>query len=211
MRDRVPKHIAAKAHRIIRLGGRTYYLLEQLSSNVTEHGARYRAFVPSARPDGGYRAVHILDKSRTTRERLRRLQHLDDHSGVTNLPRIDEYHEKGHQIYVVLPWVKGHTLREHLDGARRVDNNGHKGISLSEAIKLFVAFAHALAHLHRHLNVIHGDLKPENLIVHPRPNRLVMIDFGSAWLVQQTMRRGERDGVSPNRSRRRFLPVTMKC
>jgi serine/threonine-protein kinase len=43
---------------------------------------------------------------------------------------------------------------------------------------------------------VHGDIKPANLIVARNPSRLVMIDFGSAWSVERTVRREEGDGLS---------------
>ena len=44
--------------------------------------------------------------------------------------------------------------------------------------------------------MVHGDLKPENLILCRESNRLVMIDFGSAWTVEATAKKGSGDGLT---------------
>ena len=56
--------------------------------------------------------------------------------------------------------------------------------------------AHGLAQLHRRHAIVHGDIKPANLILARNPSRLVMIDFGSAWGIERTARRDAGDGLS---------------
>lgn len=57
-----------------------------------------------------------------------------------------------------------------------------RGLSLKLIRKLGKQISKALALLARsNVNVIHCDLKPENvLLVHPRRSRVKLIDFGSA-------------------------------
>ena len=52
----------------------------------------------------------------------------------------------------------------------------------------------ACAHQRR---ILHGDIKPENLILAREPNRLVMIDFGTAWTTERTTRRDQGGGPLP--------------
>ena len=54
-------------------------------------------------------------------------------------------------------------------------------------MKLYRGLAHGLNQMGRHRNVVHGDIKPANLILTREPNRLVLIDFGSAWTVERTV------------------------
>ena len=64
-------------------------------------------------------------------------------------------------------------------------------------MRLLRGLAHGLGQLLRSFALIHGDIKPENLILARRPSRLVMIDYGSAWLLPRTRSRNPGDGVSP--------------
>ena len=50
--------------------------------------------------------------------------------------------------------------------------------------------------MHHKKNFVHGDIRPENLVLCREPNRLVLIDFGSAWPVEKTTARSLGDGVS---------------
>src|SRR5438477_1797039 len=122
MRERIPKRISARVTGQVMLGKRTFLLMDRLGT----HGERYRAFAPDAGPDGDDRVIHILPRSKTSLAHIGILKRLSQGNSITNLPVIHEYHALRDKIYVVLPWVRGHDLRQHLDGARRVDNQGHK-------------------------------------------------------------------------------------
>ena len=63
-------------------------------------------------------------------------------------------------------------------------------------MRLLKGVAHALRHLHHRKNIIHGDVKPANLILTKRTS-LVLIDYGSAWPGERTTQRGGGDGFSP--------------
>jgi serine/threonine-protein kinase len=49
---------------------------------------------------------------------------------------------------------------------------------------------------HHARNLGHGDIKPENLLLMREPNRLVLIDYGSAWPIEETWRRDSGDGIT---------------
>ncbi len=59
-------------------------------------------------------------------------------------------------IYMVLEYIDGVTLREHV--------RKHKRLSVSEVIELLTPIAGALDAAHRH-GVVHRDMKPENVMV----------------------------------------------
>ena len=54
-----------------------------------------------------------------------------------------------------------------------------------------------MAKVHRVNDVVHGDLKPANLLLVRGKNRLIPIDYGSAWTGGETLRRSHGDGISP--------------
>ncbi len=167
-----------------RIGGRTYLAVAKIGVS----GRRaFQVFDPSAKQ---MRALHILPDSTGSFDRVRTLQRLT--RGDNEILQILECHREGDSIHVVLPWVDGFNLRSVLNGVRT--RNRHR-IAAPEAVRLVKGVAHALRHLHRHKQIIHGDIKPANLILTKRTS-LVLIDYGNAWTVEQTTRRGEGDGVS---------------
>lgn len=176
-----------------RIGGRTYLAVAKVS---TSGRPAFQVFDPSAKQ---MRALHILPKSNGGFDRVRTLQRLT--RGDNEILQILECHREGESIYVVLPWIDGFNLRFVLDGIR---NRNRQRIAAPEAVRLVKGVAHALRHLHRNKQIIHGDIKPANLIL-TRRTSLVLIDYGNAWTVERTTHRFEGDGVSGAYSAPEFL------
>ncbi|PHQ36978.1 serine/threonine protein kinase [Rhodopirellula bahusiensis] len=167
-----------------RIGGRTYLAVAKIGSS----GRRaFQVFDPSAKQ---MRALHILPTSSGGVDRVRTLQRLT--RGDNEILQILECHQDGDSVHVVVPWIDGFNLRSVLNGIR--DHNRHR-IAAPEAVRLVRGVAHALRHLHRHKQIVHGDIKPANLILTKRTS-LVLIDYGNAWTVERTTRREEGDGTS---------------
>jgi serine/threonine protein kinase len=195
MRHRIPQPIAKQITGERRLGGRTYYLMRRLGT----HGNHFKAFLPEAGPNGGFRVVHEFDRNRINKQHIGVLESLVKESNG-GFPPILEYCPAPKSIFVITDWVRGHSLQEHLSGARTASNEGEKKIAVKETVKLFRLLAGDLFLLHHKRNLVHGDLKPENLIVRRQRNRLVMVDFGSAWLPVKTNARHAGDGHTPHYS-----------
>lgn len=168
------------------LGHRRFEIRERLGS----HGERFRVFDRTAGPRGSDRVLHILRRTPETRERIRVLRRLSQNS--PSLPAIIEYHEIGGRIFVVLPWVEGRVLSEYIGRAK---SGSSRLLPVFEALRLFRGLAHGISQLDSRKNIVHGDLKPQNLILAREPDRLVMIDFGSAWGVARTVERPPGDGT----------------
>jgi serine/threonine protein kinase len=167
-----------------RIAGRTYLAVAKIGTS----GRRaFQVFDPSAKQ---MRALHILPNSAGVLDRVRTLQRLT--RGDNEILQILECHRENDFVYVVLPWIDGFNLRSVLHGIR--DRNRHR-IAAPEAIRLVKGVAHALRHIHRNKQIIHGDIKPANLILTKRTS-LVLIDYGNAWTIERTTRREEGDGVS---------------
>ncbi|MFN8582934.1 MAG: protein kinase [Gemmatimonadaceae bacterium] len=80
--------------------------------------------------------------------------------------------EVGGQLYYVMPYVQGETVREKL--------NRETQFGIDEAIRITREVADALDYAHRH-GVIHRDIKPENILLHD--GRAMVMDFGIALAV----------------------------
>ncbi|MDE3171445.1 MAG: serine/threonine protein kinase, partial [Gemmatimonadota bacterium] len=73
------------------------------------------------------------------------------------------------QLYYVMPYIEGETLREKL--------NRETQLGVDEAVRITTEIADALDYAHRH-GVIHRDIKPENILLHD--GRPMVMDFGIA-------------------------------
>ena len=85
--------------------------------------------------------------------------------------------------YLVLEWLEGETLAEHLRGRRENDDAPYK---LERAVRLLEPAARALAVAHRQ-KVAHRDVKPENLVLMrvSGEQTIKVLDFGIAKVLTQ--------------------------
>jgi len=87
-------------------------------------------------------------------------------------PNILPLHDSGNaggQLYYVMPYVDGGSLRQRLERERQ--------LPLPEAVRLVREVADALAYAHEH-GVVHRDIKPENILL--EHGHAVVADFGVA-------------------------------
>lgn len=161
-----------------------YRIVEELGSSGRR---RYRAVDSRAGFNGEQRAILDLPNTAHTRQQLRVLRRLRS----AGLPRVIESFGRGGRTWVVMEWINGPTLANYL-GRIRTDHLPR--ISATETFRLIRRLAHNLHNIHRRRQVTHGDIKPQNLIVASDPSRLVLIDFGSAWLIDKTVSREPGDG-----------------
>ncbi len=87
------------------------------------------------------------------------------------LPLFDSGSAEG-QLYYVMPYIKGETIREKL--------NRETQFGIDDAVRITRDVADALDYAHRH-GVIHRDIKPENILLHD--GRPMVMDFGIALAV----------------------------
>ena len=77
--------------------------------------------------------------------------------------------EIGGQLYYVMPFVAGISLRDRL--------TREKQLPIPEAVRIATEVASALDYAHRH-GIIHRDIKPENILLHD--GSALVADFGIA-------------------------------
>jgi len=80
------------------------------------------------------------------------------------------YGEQGGQLYAVMPYFAGGTLRERLTG---------EPIAEAQAMNWLEQIGVALDHVHdRYSGLIHRDVKPENILLSDEGDMLYLADFG---------------------------------
>lgn len=123
-------------------------------------------------------ALKLLPARFTTdRERLRRFEREAHAASVLNHPNVCTIHEVGEtdegRHYIVIEYVEGVTLREHIAGGR---------LSVNEVLDISTQIAAALSAAHDE-GIIHRDIKPENVIIR-RDGLVKVLDFGLAKLTE---------------------------
>ncbi len=82
--------------------------------------------------------------------------------------------QAGDFLFYAMPYVEGESLRD------RLTREGQ--LSIADAVRIAAAVASALDYAHRH-NVIHRDIKPDNILLHE--GEPIVADFGIALAVSQ--------------------------
>jgi serine/threonine protein kinase len=107
-----------------------------------------------------------------------------------NLPLVREDFFDGSRYYVAMDWVQGEDL------AHVLRDDSPQGLPAETAIGYLVQAAAALDHLGKHEPpVVHGDVKPSNLIL-TKDDRVVLVDFGIAGSSARRARRMRTEGFS---------------
>ena len=106
-------------------------------------------------------AMRIQD-CRTEVDILKNLRH-------SNLPQVIDFIESSEGIFTVMDFIPGKSLQKMLD-------EGHK-FSEAEVIEYARQLCEALSYLHsQNPPIIHGDIKPDNIMVTPE-GKVCLIDF----------------------------------
>ena len=91
-----------------------------------------------------------------------------------NLPRIYDHFSDNDCWYLVMDYVEGETLSDHLNKA-----SGRR-LSIEEVLEIGINLCNVLGYLHTHKPpIIFRDLKPDNVMLTPE-RHLYLIDFGIA-------------------------------
>ncbi|MBN3924092.1 WG repeat-containing protein [Nostoc sp. NMS4] len=97
-------------------------------------------------------------------------QVLDDLGSHDQIPRLLAHFEENGEFYLVQELVNGHDLSQELTPGRR--------FSKEEVTKLLQDILEVLVVVHQR-NIIHRDIKPQNIMRRRMDEKIVLIDFGA--------------------------------
>ncbi|NEO54185.1 MAG: protein kinase [Okeania sp. SIO3B5] len=86
------------------------------------------------------------------------------------IPQLFAYFEEGGQFYLVQEFIEGNDLTNEIYPGKK--------ISEKQAIQLLTEILSVLRYVHQQ-NVIHRDLKPQNIMRRKSDGKIVLIDFGA--------------------------------
>lgn len=136
------------------------YLPQELATRISGH-SMVSAYKTSLADQFNYGLEKFLEEARTL---ARFIAH-------PNVIEVRDYFEANGTAYLVMSYVEGVTLQEHLR------SSGGK-ITVDEALNIFNPVLDALQEIHSK-GILHRDISPDNLLV-DRKGRVILIDFGSA-------------------------------
>ena len=100
-----------------------------------------------------------------------------------NICGIYDTGEHAGQPFLVMPLLKGQTLKQRIGVARQAGSDGKSPLPAEEMLDLAVQTAQGLAAAHSQ-GIIHRDIKPANIFV-TESGQVKILDFGLAKLVHQ--------------------------
>ena len=104
----------------------------------------------------------------------KKLEELGDHPQI---PRIMAYFEDNEEFYLVQEFIEGHTLSKEIIPQKK--------LSESYVVALLQSVLEPLSYLHEN-QVIHRDIKPDNLMRRKNDGKIFLIDFGAVKEVSVT-------------------------
>ena len=177
-----------KSRPAIRIEGLEYEILEELS---LPNRGRWKVRDPHPRPRGTIRTAIVLDDTPASRQLERSLRCLP--SSVNEIPQLHVcgYHA-GKKVWIV-SWQKGITIERYLEKVH--EGRFLQRPSVWESVRRTKSLAYALRILAQDCQIVHGDIKPSNLILPRKRGSVFLIDFGSSWQMERTNLRVLGDGV----------------
>ncbi|MFP4297634.1 MAG: protein kinase domain-containing protein [Spirulinaceae cyanobacterium] len=120
---------------------------------------------------------HLRQTSqRLFQKEVENLKKLGTHDRI---PQLIDYFEENNGFYLVQEWIVGQTLNDYLSVLQPLDLQERE----AQVIQLIYSVLEVLDFVHRH-NILHCDIKPNNLIRRDRDGEWVLIDFGATQDLQ---------------------------
>ncbi len=138
----------------------------------------YKAYHPTLERHVAIKLIHahLLNTAEAT-DRFRREAKVVAALRHHNIVQVHDFDVAENNFYMVMEYVPGVTLYDHLQKHHRYGRR----LPLPEALTLFQTITAAVAHAHAQ-NIIHRDIKPANVLLTPE-REPILTDFGLSKLV----------------------------
>ena len=144
-------------------------------------GGKYR--LTDSLGEGGFGAVYRVRDEHINKEYAMKILPYDHGEILSNeinmlralehpgLPSLHDVFTEGNKIFIVMELVEGETLEQYVKARGK--------LSIKETLYISECLCETVGYLHsRSVPVVHGDLKPQNIIV--REGRVSLVDLGGA-------------------------------
>ncbi len=174
----------------IDVSGVSYEVRQLLSLPHRQRGVLWNSLPP---PRGTIYTLLDVELCLESEQFLDCLQRLPKRQG--SLPSLRNFDCVDGRLRMIVDRCQGIDLQKYL--ARVSQKGSFLPIGAWEAIRRMRALAHTCCSLHQDCRIIHGDIKPSNLILPSERIPICLIDFGSSWQIEKTRGRFEGDGSDP--------------
>lgn len=163
--DTLPEHLQ-----------REYWSIKQFRVLRTiHHGYNSKVYEAMCIHSATRVAIKDFDLSNMVeKERLHLFREITIHSKLHHRNIVDFYvaFKENNHVYICMEFIKGKTVRSYL---RKHDGKLHP----SKAIMLLKHMIAAMVHLHLQ-NIVHRDIKPDNIMIEDGTHHIKLVDFGLA-------------------------------
>ena len=146
------------------------------------HGAMSAVFVAYQQTLKRQIAVKLLPKSLLTKRSAQFFQQEAESAAILAHPHIIPIYEVGETdafLFFTMQLVQGHELTYYIRRAQRNIVPSKRFLPINTVIELMLKILNALAYAHDN-DIIHRDIKPDNVMIENHAKRPLITDFGVA-------------------------------
>ena len=150
------------------------------------HGAMSAVFVAFQKTLKRQIAVKILPKSLLTEKTAAFFQQEAESAAILAHPHIIPIYEVGETeefLFFTMQLVQGKSLGKMIDMARKNLLPSRRTLPVEEAVRITIEILDALHYAHGE-DIIHRDIKPDNILVEKHTQRPLITDFGVAKVLR---------------------------
>lgn len=144
-------------------------------------------------------AVKVLPKSNLSDQKVEFFQTEAEAAAILSHPNIIQIYEVGETedfLFFTMQLVQGITLLEILKNAKKQILPSKRILPLNQTVNTIIQVLEALNYAHQQ-EIIHLDIKPENILVEMHTNRPLISDFGIARVMRGKQYDTQTTGGSP--------------